>query len=335
MFAARRDGALPKGYGDALLALHDKRPFARRRDEIAARRGSRAGRKLPHRGRRRTASTSINRDVPRRRHRCAVAVSRSSASSADGGHAFYLGAELAKAEIAWRLGKRYAQDEPLDWGCAADLPEEDEQTRLKDPGHTLVLRAERVLNAAHPRDHRRDDECRRDAPRRALRADPRGSRLGARAVPTLARHRQSAPHAVCRREQPADIRIVAGAVTGRRDWPMEPAERVPGVRLRDAFGRMELEVATFADDPTRPRFTCRVVHAVGHSPFVGYNRAQAAMIEAAILVTRLHLLPREKIEAEMSYLKIAIAKTAGASEAEAWGWIAEKVRAHYEGAAAT
>ena len=58
----------------------------------------------------------------------------------DGAHAFYLGAELAKAEIAWRLGKRYSQDEPLDWGCAADLPEEDEKTRLKAPGHTLVLR---------------------------------------------------------------------------------------------------------------------------------------------------------------------------------------------------
>ena len=38
----------------------------------------------------------------------------------DGAHAFYLGAELTKAEIAFQLGKRYAQDEPLDWGCATD-----------------------------------------------------------------------------------------------------------------------------------------------------------------------------------------------------------------------
>jgi len=38
----------------------------------------------------------------------------------DAPHAFYLGAELMKAEIAWQLGKRYAQDEPLDWGCAVD-----------------------------------------------------------------------------------------------------------------------------------------------------------------------------------------------------------------------
>ena len=38
----------------------------------------------------------------------------------DGAHAFYLGVELAKAEIARALGKRYAQDKPLDWGVAAD-----------------------------------------------------------------------------------------------------------------------------------------------------------------------------------------------------------------------
>lgn len=36
----------------------------------------------------------------------------------DGGHAFYLGVELARAQIAWQLGKRYNQDEQLDWGCA-------------------------------------------------------------------------------------------------------------------------------------------------------------------------------------------------------------------------
>ena len=54
----------------------------------------------------------------------------------DGPHAFYLGAELAKAEIAWRLGKRYIQDEPLDWGCAVERTVED-MTRLRERGHTL------------------------------------------------------------------------------------------------------------------------------------------------------------------------------------------------------
>jgi hypothetical protein len=42
-----------------------------------------------------------------------------------------------RAEIAWRLGKRYAQDEPLDWGCAVDRPKEEDLTRLREAGHTL------------------------------------------------------------------------------------------------------------------------------------------------------------------------------------------------------
>ncbi|BCX82191.1 hypothetical protein MIT9_P1776 [Methylomarinovum caldicuralii] len=42
----------------------------------------------------------------------------------DGGHAFYLGVELARAQIAWQLGKRYAQDEPLDWGVAVETSED-------------------------------------------------------------------------------------------------------------------------------------------------------------------------------------------------------------------
>jgi hypothetical protein len=54
----------------------------------------------------------------------------------DGAHAFYLGAELMKAETAWRLGKRYVQDEPLNWGVGTALPDED-RTRLKEAGHTL------------------------------------------------------------------------------------------------------------------------------------------------------------------------------------------------------
>jgi hypothetical protein len=57
----------------------------------------------------------------------------------DGPHAFYLGAELTKAEIAFQLGKRYAQDEPLDWGCAVDRRAED-RTRLSEEGHTLRAR---------------------------------------------------------------------------------------------------------------------------------------------------------------------------------------------------
>ena len=61
---------------------------------------------------------------------------------ADGAHGFYLGYELAKAEIARSLGKRYAQDNPLDWGVAVDTPEED-KTGLKAAGHTLIAKRKR------------------------------------------------------------------------------------------------------------------------------------------------------------------------------------------------
>jgi hypothetical protein len=64
----------------------------------------------------------------------------------DGPHAFYLGAELSKAEIAWRLGKRYIQDEPLDWGCAVDRITED-LTRLRAAGHTLRASASKESDA--------------------------------------------------------------------------------------------------------------------------------------------------------------------------------------------
>ena len=126
---------------------------------------------------------------------------------------------------------------------------------------------------------------------------------------------------------PADIRVLAGCVTGRRDWPTVPCERIDAVRLADAYAHAELEVVDVADDPVRPRFRCRVAHEAMHRPFVGYNRAQAAVLEAAILSTRLHMLPPEKIVAEMTYLAIAVSKTAGPAEREAWSWIEDKVRA--------
>jgi dihydropteroate synthase-like protein len=134
MFAAKADGALPKGYGTALLALHDKRPFASTPEEVAAAAGAVRDRNF----RIEVAADGIhayNRD----RHAVgteALAFYPELGVEDDAAHAFYLGTELAKAETAWRLRKRYAQDEPLDFGCAADKPAED-STAFKEAGHTL------------------------------------------------------------------------------------------------------------------------------------------------------------------------------------------------------
>lgn len=140
MFAAHGDGALPRGYHAGLLQIHDRKPFTASTEDIEV------------------LATSI-RDA---NFRIAIAedgihVFNSKGHAVaqdafelfsglgvenDGAHAFYLGAELMKAEIAWRLGKRYAQDEPIAWGVAATAPEVD-RTRLAEAGHTLRAGKER------------------------------------------------------------------------------------------------------------------------------------------------------------------------------------------------
>jgi uncharacterized protein len=122
-----------------------------------------------------------------------------------------------------------------------------------------------------------------------------------------------------------DVRLFAGPVTGRRDWPVIVLDSFPGFRLEAAHTHAELKVIEVQDDIQRPRFRCAVTHEQTHSPFRGFVRAQAAVVEAAILVTRLHLLPKEKIETELSYLQIAIDKTAGPIELEAWSWIMQRI----------
>jgi hypothetical protein len=125
-----------------------------------------------------------------------------------------------------------------------------------------------------------------------------------------------------------DTRVFAGCVTGRRDWPLLPTEKIPGGRLANALSHVELRLAERIDDAQRPVLRMARVHEVVHASFAGFNRAQAAVIEGAVLVSRLHMLPPQKVDSEMAYLQIAIDKTAGPGEREAWGWLVDAVRRH-------
>lgn len=124
-----------------------------------------------------------------------------------------------------------------------------------------------------------------------------------------------------------DVRVFAGCLTGRRDWPTYPATKVVGRVLDGALAHRELEVVRTEDDPVRPRFYCKGVFEATHSPFRGFNRAQAAVVEAAILISRLDRLPAHKVDQEIDYLTIAIEKTAGEREREAWRWLMERIQA--------
>jgi hypothetical protein len=122
-----------------------------------------------------------------------------------------------------------------------------------------------------------------------------------------------------------DVRIFAGALTGRRDWPTSLCQQIEGEYISDALSHIELEVVRLDDTDPRACFYAAVICDVNHKPFRGFNRAQNAVIEAAILVSRLDMLSEQKIRDEIAYLTIAIDKTAGVRELEAWGWLIERV----------
>lgn len=126
----------------------------------------------------------------------------------------------------------------------------------------------------------------------------------------------------------ADVRVFAGCVTGRRTWPTvdtQAAGEPRTVRLAAALEHAVLRLESSDEDAQRPTLQLARVRGERHAAWPGFNRAQAAVIEGAVLVSRLHLLPRAKIESEMAWLQIAIDRTAGPAEHEAWGWLREAV----------
>jgi dihydropteroate synthase-like protein len=118
LYAARQIGALPRYFDEGLMALHERAPYPLGRDDIE----------------------QLHRGVRDPSYRIQVSPDGIHVFNRDGfhtvtdpfdaypalkvehdaGHAFYLGVELARAQIAWQLGKRYTQDEPLNWGCQVE-----------------------------------------------------------------------------------------------------------------------------------------------------------------------------------------------------------------------
>lgn len=121
-----------------------------------------------------------------------------------------------------------------------------------------------------------------------------------------------------------DVLLFAQGAIGRAEAPVVPATRVAGVRLAAACGWRELETATLDATPPRSRITMRVVHA-GRGPeeTLGFNRGRHAVLEAAILATRTHLLPAAQITDELTRLRVLMEKTAGDREWAAWALLAD------------
>jgi uncharacterized protein len=123
-----------------------------------------------------------------------------------------------------------------------------------------------------------------------------------------------------------DVRIFARAAISSPSAPTVPAERVRGVVLVAACSWRELEMEAIDDTPPRARIRARVVHHGTRREFIGFNRARAAVLEAAILATRTHLLPADEIRSEYRRLQVIVDKTAGPGEREAMALLDAYVR---------
>ena len=124
-----------------------------------------------------------------------------------------------------------------------------------------------------------------------------------------------------------DVRVFAGIVSRhKKDWELSARtdlEIVPNLTLTNTF--YNVVVNEYQEDDKRPNIICDIKNSEVIKPFLGFNRAQFSVIEAAVLLSRLGMIPMEKIDREIEYLKIGIDKTAGPHELEAWGWIQDKI----------
>ncbi len=114
MYRAKQDNRLPRGYSDGLLGLHDRRPFPYDKDEIDA-----FAKQIKDPSFRIMVSETGVHVYNRDGHLLDTdpyAFYPNLGIEQDASHAFYLGVELGRAQVAWQLKKRYVQDEELRWG---------------------------------------------------------------------------------------------------------------------------------------------------------------------------------------------------------------------------
>ncbi len=123
-----------------------------------------------------------------------------------------------------------------------------------------------------------------------------------------------------------DVLLFAQGAISEARFPTVPAAVVPGVVLEAACSWREVQVRALDATPPRARVVTRVRHRGFRREFLGFNRARNAVLEAAILATRTHLLPPTQIRDEFARLQVIVDKTAGPREREAMALLSDYVR---------
>jgi hypothetical protein len=130
-----------------------------------------------------------------------------------------------------------------------------------------------------------------------------------------------------------DVELLAHAAVGQMSSPppMTRAAAVDGWILDGACRWYALRVRTLDDSQPRTEIVADVVDRGTLREFFGFNRAKHAVLEAAILATRIDFLPHEEIRAEFARLAIPVQKTAGPAERRAFEFLEQYVRSSTHG----
>ena len=152
---------------------------------------------------------------------------------------------------------------------------------------------------------------------------PMGPRVGTdvssfvlRPFPTSGTYRNLLAHGEGVLHVTDDALLIARAAIGAAAPlpPVRPAEKVAGFVLADCCRWYEFVVESVDDSGERVSIEAEVVHAGRGRDWWGFNRGKHAVLEAAILATRLHLLPPAEVAAEFAKLRVIVGKTGGPAE---------------------
>lgn len=124
-----------------------------------------------------------------------------------------------------------------------------------------------------------------------------------------------------------DVDLFARAAVGQLDKlpPLTPAKTIEGMILADACRWYAFRIDTLDDDEERTAIVAQVVDSGRLRDFFGFNRAKHAIIEAAILATRIEFLEPAHILAEFDRLAAPVSKTGGHAERNAFEFLRQYV----------
>ena len=126
-----------------------------------------------------------------------------------------------------------------------------------------------------------------------------------------------------------DVRIFASCIVKKNlKIDLSKVDKIDCSRIKSAISHTEFVVDQIDDNHERPTILCKPINEEIHRMYYGLNRAKSSVLELCILASRLGIIDYKKIQDEIKYLNIAIEKTAGKNELEAWSWLNEYINTY-------